>query len=229
VVGVDPASLALGAQVKPLADSGDVPLVVGCGRPLADVAIEIVDESGEPMGQGRVGEVVIRGRSVTAGYLAGSRASPTSFGAGGLRTGDAGFVLDSQLFVLGRLGDSMKLRGRTVFAEDLEATLVSMGLPGHRIVVLLGVHAGVPTAVAVLEAASVQWLADAAAVLRRRTEGAHVVLVDAPRGTIERTSSGKAKRRPLWRRFTAQELPGEIHDDALKSALLHSGSADPPA
>lgn len=228
VVSVDPASLTLGAQVAVVADSGDVPPVVGCGRPLAEVTVEITDESGGRLAEGRVGEVVVRGRSVAAGYLAGGTTSPSSFSAGGLRTGDAGFVLDGQLFALGRLGDSMKLRGRTVFAEDLEAALVAVGLPRHRIAVLLGVHAGLPTAVAVVEGATARWLADAAAVLGRQTEGAHVVLLDAPRVTIERTSSGKPKRRALWRRFTAQELPGEVHP-ARDSALLADEPAGPPA
>ena len=82
----------------------------------------------------------------------------------------------------------------------------------------LGVHAGLPTVVAVVEDAAAQWLADAARVLRRKTGGGRVVLLDAPRGTIERTSSGKPKRRVLWARFTTTGLPGDVHADSSEEA-----------
>jgi acyl-CoA synthetase (AMP-forming)/AMP-acid ligase II len=215
-VGVDVASLVLGAPVRLVtgsgdAQKGDAQKVVGCGWPLADFTVVIVDESGGPLPEGHVGEIVTQGPSVTAGYLADAQEAPTSFTPQGLRTGDAGFLLDGQLFVLGRLGDSMKIRGRAVFAEDLETELVSAGLLRHRMAVLLGVHAGLPTAVAVVEEAAARWLTDAEDLLRRRVEGGRVVVLDAPRGTIEWTSSGKPKRRLLWTRFMARELPGELY------------------
>ena len=70
-----------------------------------------------------------------AGYLAGNHGSRSlsSLADGTLRTGDAGFLRDGQLYVLGRLGDSMKVRARAVFAEDLEAALGDAGLPPRRV------------------------------------------------------------------------------------------------
>ena len=43
------------------------------------------------------------------------------FRDGALTTGDAALMLDGELYVLGRIGDSVKVRGRTVFVEDVEA------------------------------------------------------------------------------------------------------------
>jgi hypothetical protein len=84
-------------------------------------------------------------------------------------------------------------------------------VPAHRVVVLLGVDKGEQTAVAVIERCADEWRPAVAAVLRGMSEGARALIIDAPRDTIERTSSGKPRRRVLWRRFTEGTLPGERH------------------
>jgi acyl-CoA synthetase (AMP-forming)/AMP-acid ligase II len=208
-IPVEPASLSLRHKVT-ICDSGSGgQRVVGCGRPLDGVAVTVVDEDGCSLPDGRVGEIIVRGISVAAGYAATDSASATRFD-GTLRSGDAGFLVDGQLFVLGRLGDSMKIRGRAVFAEDLEAALTAAGVPSHRVAAALGLRGATPTVVAVFERPDEAWLAEARALLRCRTEGAAVVLVDAPKATIARTPSGKPKRRWLWRAFLEGDLPGRV-------------------
>lgn len=210
-VAVEPSSLTPGGRLAITADASGGAVVVGCGRPLPGLSVEIVDEEGRCLGEGRVGEIVVEGPTLAEGYLGSDDSlSLTSFSDATLRTGDAGFLLNGELFVLGRLGDSLKIRGRTVFAEDLEAALGTAGLPRHRVATLLGVHLGVPTVVALLEQPDDAWLPEANALLRRRTEGAAVVLLDTPRGTIVRTSSGKPKRRQLWQAFIDGGLPGQV-------------------
>jgi acyl-CoA synthetase (AMP-forming)/AMP-acid ligase II len=152
---------------------------------------------------------------VAAGYVADA-AGPSSLTGGTLRSGDAGFLWEGQLYVLGRLGDSMKVRGRTVFAEDLEAALGSAGVPPLRAAALLGERDGRPTVVAMFEQAQPDWLATAARLLGQRTEGADVVVVDAPRGAIARTSSGKPKRRRMWTEYLEDRLPGTVVTHALQ-------------
>jgi acyl-CoA synthetase (AMP-forming)/AMP-acid ligase II len=213
-----PGSTDLSSSTAP----GAARSLTGCGYPLAGVTIQITGESGEPLPPGHVGEILVRGRSVAAGYLPGETTSGTSFGAGTLSTGDAGFIVGDQLYVLGRLGDSMKLRGRSVFAEDLEGAVCERaGVPAHRVVVLLGVQHGEPTAVAVVERCDPAWQADIMAVLRNRSEGARTLIIDAPAATIERTSSGKPRRRVLWRQFTAGTLPGTL----FRSDASHGSDA----
>ncbi|MEV5693440.1 AMP-binding protein [Micromonospora globbae] len=205
-----PGARAVADDDEPAAGADAYP-VVGCGRPLAGVRVRIVDESGEPVPDGVVGEIEVRGPSVAQGYVnEADSASQTALGGGVLRTADAGFLHEGQLHVLGRLGDSMKVRGRAVFAEDLEWALGRPGVPAQRMAALLGHRAGTATVVAVFEQARPEWLAQAERELRRRAEGAQVVIVDAPRGTIPRTSSGKPKRRQLWQAFVDDRLPGTV-------------------
>ena len=214
-VRVAPATLGLGAEVA--TDAGAPPLV-GCGRPLAGVEVTVTGEDGAPLPDGHVGEIEVRSPALMAGYQrpagAGEESrSLTELAGGALRTGDAGFVRDGQLHVLGRLGDSMKVRARAVFAEDLETALAELGLPPHRIAVALGVRGGTPTAVAVLERGRAEWVPQVESLLRRGAEGAEVVVAQGPPGTIPRTSSGKPKRRELWRAFLAGRL-GPLADAA---------------
>lgn len=217
-VRVDARSLAPGQPVRRADDaptghlrtgeSGTGQEVVGCGRPLTGVQVRVVDDAGAPLPAGHVGQIEVRGLSVAAGYLDQAEPDRSTMLSGGiLRTGDAGFLLDEQLFVLGRLGDSLKIRGRTMFAEDVETVLGALRMPPRRMVTLLGVHEGDPTAVVVFELARPEWLADAPGLLRPHLDGARVVLVDAPRGILRWTASGKPRRRPLWREFVAGRLP----------------------
>ncbi|HEX8363467.1 MAG TPA: AMP-binding protein, partial [Longimicrobium sp.] len=208
---VDPASLVPGHAVRTLDVGGAV--VTGCGVPLDGVSVSIVDESGAPLADGHVGEIVVSGASLSAGYLG----EPPSEG-GELRTGDGGFVLDGELYVLGRLGDSIKVRGRVLFSEELEAALAGLGASSQRAAVLLGSHEGAPTAVLLTEEPDPAWRAAAVKLLRRQADGARVAFVAVPRGGIARTSSGKPRRRPLWDAFVAGRLPGKAEWEGTSTA-----------
>ena len=214
-------TLGLGRKVQPPVDAATS--VVGCGRPLGGAEVAILDDEGCPLPEGFVGEIALRGESVGAGYVAGAGSgSSTAFLEDGLRSGDAGFVVDGQLFVLGRLGDSMKLRGLTLFAEDLEVALAGAGIPRNRLAVALGVRDGLPTAVAVLEGAHAHWAPRAYPLLRRLTEGVEVEIAEVPRGTVARTSSGKPKRRQLWEAFLDGRLTADRRPDL---AIATTGGA----
>lgn len=210
-VEADPASLSPGLAVR-LAPAGRAGTrIVGCGRPLGDSSVAILGESSEPLPERFVGEIAVRGPCLASGYAGGGSASLTRFAAGQLRTGDAGFLLDGELFVLGRLGDSVKVRGRAVFAEELEAALRLLPSPPRRLAAALGWHRGGPTVAVVFEGSADAWREEARLLLEARTPGAAIVLVEAPRGAIPRTTSGKVRRRRLWRAL----VEGELGDAAL--------------
>ena len=104
--------------------------LVGCGRARSDLRLLIVDpESGDPVADGRVGEVLIAGESVALGYWNRPEATRevfqgrvSGFGAQNfLRTGDLGFLRDGELFVTGRRKDLIILRGRNFYPQDIES------------------------------------------------------------------------------------------------------------
>ncbi|MEG3629925.1 AMP-binding protein [Streptomyces poriticola] len=173
--------------------------VVGCGRPLRDRTVAVVGEDGGELPEGQVGEIVVRGVSLADGYVGDAgTASGTSLGDR-LHTGDAGFLRDGQLFVVGRLGDGLKVSGKMVFAESLETLLHQRGIPERRVAVLLGVRDGVPTGVAVFAGVRDGWREIAHEVLSEWLGDAQLLAVEVPRGGIAVTSSGKPRRRVIWK------------------------------
>ncbi|GAA1957445.1 AMP-binding protein [Amycolatopsis minnesotensis] len=170
--------------------------LVGCGGPAHGVGVDIVDEAGIPLPQGNLGEVVVSGPSVARGYHAGRTGSSTSFAGGAVRTGDAGFLHRGALYVLGRMGESLKVRGRSVYVEDLESLVVAeTGLSRSRCTV---VSTGTGVALFV-EAPEGPWRADATRALRGALgPEAGIRVIAGGRGLIRRTTSGKPRRRHLW-------------------------------
>lgn len=181
--------------------------IVGCGKPLNGVSISIVDEQNRMVPDATIGEIVVRGPSIADGYAdIRDSASASTLLQGELRTGDAGFLLDQELFVVGRFGDSIKVRGRAVFSDDVEAAILARGGLHHRIAVLLGTHDGRPTMVCVIEHFHHADLTQIHSMLQACAPGAVPVVLSVARGTIPRTSSGKPKRRQLWNAFVTGRL-----------------------
>jgi acyl-CoA synthetase (AMP-forming)/AMP-acid ligase II len=185
--------------------------LVGCGQPLDGMRVEILDESGQPVPDGVFGEIRISGTSVAQGYV-GADGAVTDFPAEGFATRDAGFVWENELYVLGRLADSLKVRGVTVYAEDLEAQLAQLdGLAPGGIAVVLGVVDGVDHAILLAEhdKGEPDWLDPAVARMRAALSAdVEVVVLCGQRGHIERTSSGKPRRRVLWQNLVTGTARG---------------------
>jgi acyl-CoA synthetase (AMP-forming)/AMP-acid ligase II len=193
--------------------------LVSCGEPHPSVSVTIVNSAGESLPEHFLGEIVVEGPTVASGYEGPSGAS-TRFEDGRLHTGDAGFLDQGELFVLGRLGDSIKVRGRTVFVEDVEARLASVeGIQKGKCVVLAGTNRGRSCLVALVEAQPGDWVDGVATILQ--SEGAELAIhvLSVERGTIERTSSGKPRRRVLWQAFLDGSLVAEsLYDSSTASA-----------
>ncbi|NGO07857.1 fatty acyl-AMP ligase [Streptomyces sp. HC44] len=192
--------LAVGAVVRTDVDGLDehgIVDVISCGRPLAGLDVWLAGPEGEPVPEGHLGEVVVTGTSLADGYLEGSAAG-TSFCDGRLYTRDVAFERGGELFVLGRLGDSLKVNARFVFAEDVEMMLGRAGLDLNRTCVVLGELGSRAHAYAVLEDLGAECAELADRVLTTTCPGVERHVVPVPRGTIPRTSSGKSRRRELW-------------------------------
>ncbi|MFI0452667.1 AMP-binding protein [Actinomadura sp. 6N118] len=222
----DNESLAFGQPVRILEQHGLGPQsvgaktgwVVGCGTPQEDVPVTIVDDDGRELPEGCLGEIVVGGDSACPGYYAGAEGKSTRFNGGKVFTGDAGFFHAGQLFVLGRMGDSIKVRGRSVYVEDLEAKIAEVARLGKgRIVVAAVPGAGQKGLALFAETTDDSWAPDVREMLRRRLgdEGVELTIVVGT-GLIQRTSSGKPRRRYMWERLQAGKMDG---------ARIVSGSA----
>ncbi|MCM3764786.1 AMP-binding protein [Neobacillus niacini] len=96
-----------------------------CGIPTYDTDLEILDfETGELVGPGEKGEIVIKNPGVFKGYLNRPDATAETLRDGWVHTGDIGSVdEDGYLYFHGRIKEMIKSSGYSVFPEDVEALL----------------------------------------------------------------------------------------------------------
>jgi acyl-CoA synthetase (AMP-forming)/AMP-acid ligase II len=182
--------------------------LVGCGAPHPDLALHILNEDGDPVPPGCLGEIAVSGPSVTTSYFNHDGTAALTQERPQLRTGDAGLIIQGELFVIGRIGDSVKVRGRTLYVETLEQKLWSeVEIKRERAVVLAGAHQGDDIVALVAEMVEGPWIDDARQVLARETgEAVRLEIRCVPRGFIQWTSSGKPRRRLMWTSFLREGL-----------------------
>ncbi|MBI2329510.1 MAG: long-chain-fatty-acid--CoA ligase [Chloroflexi bacterium] len=95
------------------------------GKPMADVEMRIVDEAGNELPQGEVGEIVARGPRVMAGYWKDQeKTDKTIDKEGWVHTGDMGYIDEEGYFFLaGRATDMIIRAGENISPEEVEAVL----------------------------------------------------------------------------------------------------------
>lgn len=97
------------------------------GGPIENINVRIADDSGNTLDEGMIGEIQIKGESVTAGYYNCDDITSRMYVDGWLRTGDLGFIADNSLVVSGRIKDIIFIRGQNYFAHDLEEIIYELG------------------------------------------------------------------------------------------------------
>ncbi len=89
------------------------------------VELAVVSPAGKPVPRGGVGEVVIRGPSVMAGYEDDPAANGSSRVAGWLKTGDQGYLDDDgYLFLTGRLKEMINRAGTKIAPAEVDDVLL---------------------------------------------------------------------------------------------------------
>ncbi len=182
------------------------------GKPIPGLEIRIVHpDTAEPLADRKVGELEIRGTSVTPGYFRNPEATEAMFRDGWLRTGDLAYQLEGELVLCGRIKDVIIVGGRNIFPEDVERSVAKVDgvRPGN--VIAFGA-AGRRGAEAMVVVAEVKADADDELVrgvkeAARAVSGlppSEVVLVAA--GTLPKTSSGKLQRSLCRQRYVDEAL-----------------------
>ena len=94
------------------------------GRPTG-VALRVLDDAGQEVPHGAVGEVCVQGAGVTAGYANNEAANRTAFTAEGFfRTGDQGRLDEAGYVVLtGRLKEMIKKGGEQISPVEIDNAL----------------------------------------------------------------------------------------------------------
>ncbi len=170
------------------------------GRTLRGLELRVCDPvTGVERSDREVGELELRGTSVTPGYYGRPDVTTATFHDGWLRTGDLGYLVDGEVVVCGRIKDVIIVGGRNVFPEEIERAAAAVD--GVRVgnVIAFGTEGrrGKEGITVVAETRSDDQKALRDEIIDRVCDAVgipplEVVLVEA--GTLPKTSSGKLQR-----------------------------------
>ena len=94
------------------------------GRPTPPVQVRIVDDDGQVLPAGEVGEVITRNPRGHREYYRNPEATAHMWEGGWLHTGDLGYLdADGYLYIVGRKKEMVVRGGMNVYADDVEAIL----------------------------------------------------------------------------------------------------------
>lgn len=115
------------SQVATLAPQDALRKAGSAGKPLMVTDVDIMRD-GVLLGRGEqhVGEIVVRGPTVSPGYYNQPSATEATFHDGWLHTGDLGYVdEDGYLYVLDRRDDLIISGGENIYPAEVEAALLA--------------------------------------------------------------------------------------------------------
>jgi acyl-CoA synthetase (AMP-forming)/AMP-acid ligase II len=98
--------------------------MLGCGIPYPGNEIRILDEAGNSLGVGQIGEVAIKSISNMTGYHRNPQATAKALVDGWYRTGDAGFLdTDGYLTLFDRMKDMIVSGAENIYPAEVENVL----------------------------------------------------------------------------------------------------------
>jgi len=183
------------------------------GRPIMNVEARVVDEDGNDVAVGEVGEIVYRGPTVMRGYWRMPEANALAFAGGWFHSGDlCRMDEEGYLYVVDRKTDMIISGGENIYCPEVEAALRTH--PGVLDAALIGLPdpkwGETPRAVIVPadpdnppgEAVLIAWCKERLASYKKPTS---VVVVDQ----FPLNSAGKVLKPVLRQRFGQQRVEGQ--------------------
>ena len=189
--------------------------VIGCGHPIPDHEIRVVDDLGCELGERREGRLEFRGPSATSGYFQNAAKTRELFHDGWLDTGDRAYMAGGDLFITGRIKDIIIRAGQHIAPHEIEEAVGTISGIRNTGVVAFGVAdptSGTERVVILAETderdPSIQ------AALKVSAQGAATHIVGGPpdevvlmqAGTVPKTASGKIRRAAARDLYLSQSL-----------------------
>jgi long-chain acyl-CoA synthetase len=105
-------------------DGPDAGFVRSAGQPVYNADVAIFDEADNPLDDGEVGEICVRGPMVMQGYWQQPELTETTLRGGWMHTGDAGYIGERGfLFLVDRIKDMIVTGGENVYSAEVENVL----------------------------------------------------------------------------------------------------------
>jgi len=171
------------------------------GPAMPSFEAKCVDDNGNTVGPGEVGELWVRGSSVIKGYINRPEATAASITDGWLHTGDVARIdEDGFIFIVDRKKDMVLRGGENIYCAEVESSIYRhngvaeccvFGVPDDR----LGEEVGVAVVAKPGEALSAEALREhCAAIMAKHKVPRYIWMLDEP---LPRNASGKFLKREL--------------------------------
>jgi len=195
--------------------------LMSCGTILHGTEVVIVNpDNHQPVNPGETGEVWLSGASKTAGYWNNPALTASTFNAqldtngsktsGYLRTGDIGFLDDGELFICGRIKDTLIIHGRNLYPQDIEQAVQQASSAIRKNSVIAFVPSGADTINVLAELTRITVTPDPLEIIEYVRTALQIPVTHVfflPPRTIARTSSGKVRRAKTIQLFEQGKLP----------------------
>ncbi|SPF44423.1 AMP-dependent synthetase and ligase [Candidatus Sulfotelmatobacter kueseliae] len=139
-------------------------LFTSSGRLMPNQQVRILSDSGEVLGADFVGEIVVQSDCLFEGYYNRPDLTAQAIIDGWYHTGDLGFCLKGELYVVGRKKDLLIIGGENIYPQDIEEIVGSHPAIHDGRVIAMGVYnpdLGTEDIVVVAEVEHEKWLANA--------------------------------------------------------------------
>jgi 1-acyl-sn-glycerol-3-phosphate acyltransferase len=176
---------------------------VACGLPIPGHQVRAVDGSGRELPERAEGHIQFSGPSVTSGYYRNPEATAELLDGEWMNTGDYGYIAEGDIYITGRIKDTIIRAGRNIHPYELEEAVGNLeGIRKGCVAVFGSRDARAGTEKIVVLAETRESEADARERLRGRINDLAFALIGtspddvmlAPPGTVLKTSSGKIRR-----------------------------------
>ncbi|MEO0013882.1 MAG: hypothetical protein RLZZ535_2271, partial [Cyanobacteriota bacterium] len=193
---------------------------VSVGAPIPGVSLRIVNERNQVIPEGEIGQLQVKGETVTAGYYQQPKLNQEIFTDDGwFKTGDLGFLKSGQLTITGRQKDVIIINGVNYYNHEIESVVEAIA----------GVSISYTAACGVMDINRQEQIAVffhtdyQANELRGLINNIRrdvftqigvtpVYIIPVTQETIPKTAIGKIKRSQLSQRFAAGEFKTVIAD-----------------
>ncbi len=204
-VTVDPDRLRQEHVAAPLIDPGANGFsFVSSGRCLPGNEVRVVAEAGHDLADGHIGEIYIRSDSLFDGYYNRPDLTEKVLLNGWYKTGDLGFQLEGELYVIGRKKDLIIVAGKNIYPQDVEEIVCAHPSIHDGRAVAMGVYnpdLGTEDIVVVAEVDKEEQLADSLnieravrnAIVAELGVAARAVYLKPPRWIVKSTAGKPAR------------------------------------
>ncbi|HEU5399949.1 MAG TPA: AMP-binding protein [Terriglobales bacterium] len=209
---------------------------VSSGRLIPGTHVRIVSDDGSDLAEGQVGEVAIRSDAMLNGYYNRPDLTEKAVRNGWYFSGDLGFLLNGELFVVGRKKDLIIVGGENIYPQDVEEIVSAHPAIHDGRVIALGLYntrLGTEEIVVIAEVRDEKFLAESAEIERALSNeivgelsvAAKRIYLKPPKWIVKSTAGKPARstsREKLLREHPElQDLTGETFDDERSSTATH--------